>query len=325
MEARPGGFRYSEMAIALAAQVVIEPVAMNPTVEIPTSLIPTRMLVLGMLGEDGSLRIDELVPVAGACGTGPEQLRSCLRRLVAEGVLDRNGAGRSAQYRATAACLEALHQHRARLRRAYELDAGSAGWDGRWRLIAFAVPETERAARDAFRDRLRALGGASVQGGLYVAARDWDDAVAAAAKELRVEGFVTRATTTDLVVGGVREPREIARRLWRLDELSARYAAFVAQCGPVMPALAAMRAHRVALPDAAFLPGALAMAVAFTPCFDTDPLLPPELLPAPWPGTDAREVLIESRRLALELREAQGRPRLFHFFDQTISAPEITR
>jgi phenylacetic acid degradation operon negative regulatory protein len=289
---------------------------MHPTVEIPTSQIPTRMLVLGMLGEDGSLRLDELTPVAGACGTGPEQLRSCLRRLVAEGALEREGAGRRASYHATAACLAALHEHRTRLRRAYQLDAGAAAWDGCWRLVAFAVPESERTARDAFRDRLRALGGASIQGGLYVAARAWEGEVASAAKELRVEGFVSQATSSDLVVGGVREPREIARRLWRLDELAARYTAFVARCGPVMPALAAMRAHHVVLPDAAFLPGALAMAVAFSPCFDADPLLPRALLPEPWPGSEARALLIESRRLALQLREAQGRLRLFHFFDE---------
>ena len=292
---------------------------MLPTVEIPTSQVPTRMLVLGMLGEDGSLRIDELAPVADACGTGPEQLRSCLRRLVAEGALERDGSGRRARYRATTACLDALHEHRGRLRRAYALDASARSWDGRWHLVSFAVPESERGARDAFRDRLRALGGAAIQGGLYVAARAWQDEVTAAAKELRAEGFISQASSDDLVVGGVREPTEIARRLWRLDEVSARYAAFIALYAPVTPALAAMHARRQPLPDAAFLPGALAMAVAFTPCFDADPLLPQELLPDPWPGAEARALLIESRRLALRVREAQGRPRLFHFFDDDIT------
>lgn len=295
---------------------------MSPTVDIATSQIPTRLLVLGMLGENGTLRLDELMPVANACGTGPEQLRSSLRRLVAEGALERDGAGRSAHYRATTACLEALHEHRARLRRAYQRDTEAAAWDRGWHLAAFAIPEAERSARDAFRDRLRVLGGASIQGGLYVSANAWEDDVAAAAKQFRVEAFVTQATSDDLVVGGVREPRELARRLWRLEEVSARYAAFVALHAPVMPALAAMRARSEALPDEAFLPGALAMAVAFAPCFDADPLLPAALLPQPWPGSAARALLLASRRLALEMRQAQGRPRLFHFFDTTISAPE---
>ena len=284
---------------------------MNPTVE-----VPTRLLVLGMTGSDGALQMQELLPVAAACGSSPEQLRSCLRRLVAEGIFEREGSGRRACYRATTFGLTALAAHRDRLRRAYDLDQGAADWDGRFRLVAFAIPESERAARDAFRDRLRALGGAAIQGGLYVSPHAWESRVADAAKELRVEGYVSQATTEDLCLGGVREPRELARRLWRLDAVSARYEAFVDHYAPLLPALESMRARREALEDAAFLPGALAMAVAFTPCFDADPLLPASLLPQPWPGTRARDLLMASRRLGLALRRAQGRAQFFHFFDR---------
>ena len=60
------------------------------------------------------------------------------------------------------------------------------------------------------------------------------------------------------------------------------------------------------------------MAVVFATTFDQDPLLPPELLPRNWPGVSARELLRTARRLALEIREAQGRPALFHSFDETL-------
>ncbi len=60
---------------------------MDPTVE-----IPTRLLVFGMLDEHGSVASADLAPVTAACGGGAEQLRSCLRRLVAEGVFERAGA-----------------------------------------------------------------------------------------------------------------------------------------------------------------------------------------------------------------------------------------
>lgn len=289
----------------------------NPTVE-----IPTRILLFGMTRADGSLRMDELLPVAAACGSSPEQIRSCLRRLVVEGVFEREGAGRNASFHLTPFGLAALDARRDRLRRAFELDRGAAPWNGRWHLAAFAVPESERAARDAFRERLRWLGGAAIQGGLYVSPHPWESDVAAAAKELRVEGFVTLATSDDLAVGGVAEPRELARRLWRLDEVAARYAAFVALYEPLLPALETMRERREVLSDAAFLPGALAMAVVFTPCFDSDPLLPASLLPQPWPGSRARELLLASRRLGLALREVPGRLRLFHLFDESARLEE---
>ena len=63
--------------------------------------IPTRVLVLGMAHEDGTIVAEEVLPVAEACRQTPEQVRSCLRRLVREGLFTREGRGRTAQYRAT--------------------------------------------------------------------------------------------------------------------------------------------------------------------------------------------------------------------------------
>ena len=63
--------------------------------------MPTRVLVLGMAHEDGTIVASELMPVAEACGQTPEQVRSCLRRLVQEGLFTREGTGRVASYLAT--------------------------------------------------------------------------------------------------------------------------------------------------------------------------------------------------------------------------------
>src|SRR5438067_1672373 len=84
------------------------------------------------------------------------------------------------------------------------------------------------------------------------------------------------------LVGGEHDPRELARRLWPVDELDRRYREFAARFSGVPEALADMRKRHQRLPDGAFLPGALAMAVAFNDVFQDDPLLPPELLPRPW-------------------------------------------
>ena len=62
------------------------------------------------------------------------------------------------------------------------------------------------------------------------------------------------------------------------------------------------------------------MGLAFQACFEADPLLPPELLPRPWPGRAARALLVASRRRALGLRGAQDRPALFRAFDDLVEA-----
>lgn len=289
-----------------------------PVVKRTTVGIPTRVLVLGMAHEDGTLDAAELYPVAEACGQSAEQVRSCLRRLVKEGLFVREGTGAAAQFRATETGHAALGLTIERTRLAYAQDAAGRGWDRQWRLVAFAVPERRRAARDAFRDRLTALGGAAIQGGLYVSPHPWLKDVQDEADRLKMTELVTVATTDDVELGRERDPRALTRRLWPVGDLQRRYEAFVEHYTDVPDALVEMKRRNEKLPDSAFLPGALAMAVDFQRVFADDPLLPPELLPRPWPGRAARDLVVKSRRLALALREAHGRPALFRVYSEAV-------
>jgi phenylacetic acid degradation operon negative regulatory protein len=278
------------------------------------------MLVMGMVRVDGTLLPSEVLPVAEACGQSPDQVRSCLRRLVTEGQLVRRGAGRRTVYETTPAGLAGLGATLERTRLAYVQDAAGRGWDRQWRMVGFAVPERNRSARDAFRERLLHLGGALVQGGLYVSPHPWHKDVRAEADRLGVADQVTLMTTDDLEIGGERDPRELARRLWQLDELAERYRGFAASFRHLPEDLTQLRRRHERLSDATFLPLALSMAVAFQACFGSDPLLPPELLPRPWPGREARELTATCRRQALALRQAHGLPPLFRLFDEAIEA-----
>src|SRR3954454_11908087 len=182
-----------------------------------TVAIPTRVLVMGLAHEDGTILAAELYPVAEACGQTPEQVRSCLRRLVSDKWLVRVGSGNNARFEATERGLAALGANIERTRLAYAQDAAGRTWDRQWRLVAFAVPERRRAARDTFRDRLTELGGAAIQGGLYVSAHPWHKDVKAEAERLGVAGLVTYAVTDELSMGEQHDPREMARRLWPVD------------------------------------------------------------------------------------------------------------
>lgn len=128
--------------------------------------VPTRVLVFGMARADGSILAEELYPVAEACGQGAEQLRSCLRRLVAEKLLTREGTGRTAVHRTTPAGERLVGASLERHQLAYGQDAQGRGWDRRWHLVAYAIPESRRAARDQLRDRLLGFGGAAITNGL---------------------------------------------------------------------------------------------------------------------------------------------------------------
>ena len=285
----------------------------------PTDVeIPTRVLVLGMAHHDGTIVADELYPVADACGLTGDQVRSCLRRLVAEELFTRSGDGRDAVYRATEAGMRALGATMERTRLAYAQDAAGRGWDRRWHLVAFAIPEAKRAARDAFRDQLLDLGGAPIQNGLYVSPHRWEKDVVAEAGRLGVADNVTMAGTDDLEIGGERDPRAIALRLWPIEDVACRYQDFVDTYERVPESLERMRREKRRLAEADFLPGSLIIGIKYQKCFHNDPLLPPELLPRPWPGRHARDLLARSRRLGILLREEHNKPALFAPFDDVV-------
>ncbi|MFE7548235.1 PaaX family transcriptional regulator C-terminal domain-containing protein [Streptomyces gardneri] len=276
--------------------------------------VPTRTLVHALVREDGTVDAGELYTVAGLLGMTDQQVRLCVKRLVAEGRFTHEGRGRKAVLRVVADPTGALAPDAAHVRLAYRQDHGLAPWDGVWHLFAFAVPESERAARDALRDTLLHLGAAPVQGGLYVSANPIEPLVEAQARHLGVHASVTCLTSTDLRVGEVVDPVALAAALWPLDEIATRHdelAAFARSC-----------LDRLAAPEpvtsAERLSLAVRLAAAFSYAMTPDPLLPAELLPRPWPGTRARHLMATSwAALAHHPTPDDGTPlpRLFALFE----------
>ncbi|MCX4692326.1 PaaX family transcriptional regulator C-terminal domain-containing protein [Streptomyces sp. NBC_01408] len=343
--------------------------------------VPTRMVVHALVREDGTVDGAELYEVAGLLGMTDQQVRLCVKRLVAEGRFGLEGRGRRSVLRLTGTGagagavagagpeLAALVPEVGFVRHAYRQDRGLEPWDGVWHAFAFAVPESARAARDALRDALTGLGAAPVQGGLYVTPNAIGPYVRARAAELGVERALTCLSTRDLAVGGITDPVALAARLWPLPEIADRYEALralaasaaepwggdtpegprrtSAQPGPHVRSGTSVREPRRSsggapphtdhaqapagattppcAPNPAKPPAgatataqAIALAAALSDAMVPDPLLPPELLPQPWPGTVARAA---AARAWARLRETApaGGPRLFRLYGDALT------
>ncbi|WP_301333381.1 PaaX family transcriptional regulator C-terminal domain-containing protein [Mycolicibacterium frederiksbergense] len=268
-----------------------------------------------MVREDGTIDAGELYAVANALGMTDQQVRLCIRRLVSDGQFTQHGRGRRAELRATVNADTTIAPDADFVRLMFAQDRGEAPWDGIWHIVAFAIPETMRQSRDAMRDGIIYLGGAPIQGGLYVAANLWESHIADLASKLGVSDHFTCFTTTNLRTGGTDDPREIAARMWPLDTIAEghRRLASVAR-----NRLARLRgAER---PDEAeLLTIAVELAAEFTRAMKPDPLLPPELLPRPWPGTEARTLVAECWSTLRALEPQTARPRLFRAYADVIS------
>ncbi|MFJ2594115.1 PaaX family transcriptional regulator C-terminal domain-containing protein [Streptomyces erythrochromogenes] len=299
----------------------------RPAAEPTTSGIGTRTLVFALVREDGTVDAGELYAVAEALGMTDQQVRLCLKRLVAEGRFTQEGRGRKARLVATADATGAVAPDVEYVRHAYRQDRGLAPWDGTWHLFAFAIPETARQSRDALRDTLLHLGAAPLQGGLYVAANAIGGIVEAHARHLGVLPSLTRLTSRDLRVGEEEDPARLAALLWPLDAIAERHEA--------LAALATARTARLANPcrptDTERLTCAVELAAAFTTAMEPDPLLPPELLPQPWPGTRARALAARCWEvLSGDDTQDTGRLRLFRLYGEALTtaspdpAPALT-
>ncbi|WP_189952014.1 PaaX family transcriptional regulator C-terminal domain-containing protein [Streptomyces roseolus] len=268
------------------------------------------MLVHALIREDGTVGADELYTVANTLGMSDQQVRLCVKRLVAEGRFTHEGRGRKAELHATADTIRTLAPNADFLRHAFTQDAGLAPWDGVWHVAAFAVPESARAARDALREKLVHLGGAPLQGGLYVCANAWEPYVEEAAHRLGAHDALTLLTSTDLRQGDTHEPVELARRLWPLREIADRYHRLSRIARPRLTRLVGP----AGLSPSALLTIAVELAAELTRAMEPDPLLPPQLLPRPWPGTQARELVARCWAILRERDDDGARPALFRLY-----------
>ncbi|MGI5490025.1 PaaX family transcriptional regulator C-terminal domain-containing protein [Microtetraspora malaysiensis] len=261
----------------------------EPPMPGPDVQVPTRMLVEALVRADLTVDTGEVYATGNLLGMTDQQVRLCIKRLVAEGRFTHEGRGRKAILRATGATEQTLGLDVEFVAHAFGQDAGLAPWDGTWHLVAFAVPETARAARDALRAALTRLGGAPIQGGLYVSANPWEPYVEDHARHLDVIDHLTVATTRDLRQGDQDDPAALARTLWPLAEIAERYHRLTAVAEPRLERL---RDH-ADLSEAGQLTIAVELAAEFTRAMDPDPLLPPQLLPQPWPGSHARALVAQ--------------------------------
>ncbi|MFI9150465.1 PaaX family transcriptional regulator C-terminal domain-containing protein [Streptomyces sp. NPDC053367] len=278
--------------------------------------IPTRLLVHALVREDGTVDAQELYTVAAVLGMSDQQIRLCVKRLVADGRFTQEGRGRKATLRAVADVTGSVAPDAAYVRHAYRQDSGLAPWDGTWHLFAFAIPETRRTARDTLREHLLHLGAAPLQGGLYVTANPVGELVEAQARRLGVLDTLARFTTTDLRIGDITEPARLAAALWPLTEIAERHE----HLGTFARTCLTRLGEGPRPSDAERITMAVELAAAFSHAMRPDPLLPPQLLPQPWPGTAARRLAADCFTHLSEAPRAGTTPalRLFALYGEAL-------
>lgn len=183
-------------------------------------------LVLTLLGahragrDGGAVWSGGLVRLLGEFGFTEGAARVALNRLVARDLLARSRNGRHVHYVLTPRTLAVLAEGDRRIFTLGERLGGETTWTVLWH----SIPEDRRLARTRLTSRLRFLGFGPVQDGTWLAPHDREAELAALLAELEVAryaGVMLGRPATAVDFGA------FVSRVWDLDELTERYAAFV--------------------------------------------------------------------------------------------------
>jgi phenylacetic acid degradation operon negative regulatory protein len=238
-----------------------------------------------VLGRPVMVASASVLDVMERVGVSPHATRSALGRMVKKGLLVSERQGRPVYFGLTPRSAEVLNDGAVRIWRS---GAVNRHWDGRWTLLSFSLPESWQRQRHELRSRLLWAGFGSLQGGLWVAPATVDvehllEGLEAAEHVRAFLAFPANGTDVSAMVADA----------WDLGALAGRYETFIERWDGGV----ADRAHTDPLGRQ------LALEAEWLRAIRTDPRLPVELLPAPWPAERAQELF---HRLHAEV-EVQAR------------------
>ena len=226
--------------------------------------------VLGefVLPAGGTAWTSSFIDVFARLGVEEKATRQALMRTAADGFLVSERVGRRTRWTLTPSAERLLVEGTERI---YGFTGASSGWDGRWLLVLARTPETERPTRHLLRTRLTWAGLGSPAPGVWVTTHA--ERIAEVEGALEQAGLLQDAQVFVATHRGRGRLTELVRQAWDLDAVEAEYEEFIARFSAPQG------------PDPLLATVELVHAWRRFPWID--PLLPDELLPAPWSGVTA--------------------------------------
>jgi phenylacetic acid degradation operon negative regulatory protein len=220
-----------------------------------------------------------LVGALEALGIEERAARQAINRTASDGWLEGESVGRYTRWRVTPVGRRLLDTARNRLSRSLFRDP----WDGRFLLLLLTGAGPDRATRERLATRLDFEGFGILGPNLWISA----DRRAQAGAESLLEEFELPGPALlfdSTTVEGAETPAEVVAMAWDLDSARAAHEAFLAAFDGVVPA-----------DDREAFALTTRLSHEWRHLLSIDPALPPELLPADWPGWKATDLFHRCR------------------------------
>src|SRR5262249_29795342 len=167
------------------------------------------------LGQEEA-RVGALVRLASELGVTGNALRSALSRMTREGWLAARRNGGPPRYRLSPRGRELIEIGTRRIYGRHR-----AGWDGRWLLVSYSLPEPRRGQRDRLRQGLSFLGLGSLGNGLFISPHDLRPQVN---ELIRRSGVDREVTVHHGILEWPDDPAQVVARAWDLGQIADLYA-----------------------------------------------------------------------------------------------------
>jgi phenylacetic acid degradation operon negative regulatory protein len=225
-----------------------------------------------ILPRGGAISLGSLIALAKPFGLNERLVRTASARLAKEGWLTARRAGKLSEYHLST---EGRRRFDEATRRIYS--APEPEWSGRWTVVV--IPPMRAAERKELRGELIWRGFGELSAGVF-AHPELD------ADSLRMTGPFHKVIMFDAALTDGDAPQRLVELGWDLEDLAARYERFVKHFERVS---LAFQGHGTLDGEAAFIVRTL-LIHEYRRLHLRDPLLPPRLLRAQWPGTKAAEL-----------------------------------
>ena len=230
--------------------------------------------LVNIFGGNTGLSVKVLVELCVLFGLNESAVRTYLSRAVQNNIFKRIERGNKVYYQLTKRGIE----FSGLISVSFRFEAQP--WNGYWSMIAFSVPDRERAKRDKLRRKLTYCRYRQWYKGLWIRpdnfSLDIEEIVARYISKKRYNIF--KSDLEDL-----NKSRTIAENLFQLKKINQSYIRVIKNMTPALSELEQL------LPRDTFIKYILTDR-DFVTILSQDPLLPKELLPANWQGDELRSM-----------------------------------
>ena len=230
----------------------------------------------------GHVRVSDLIELVRPLGFSPNAIRLGLSRMSRHGAFTIRKRGRYSYYSLSRRGMEFMETGRVRA-----FDVEHKKWDGRWRLVAYRVPEALRVLRDTFRQKLQSLGFANLSASVWISPRDCRSEIISFVKSKKMTKYVE---TFEADYTGFRRARDFATTVWAIGNLEKRYQAFVDKYSALRSTITQSARKGIPLDPAACFADRFCLTAEYVALRLDDPVLPLELLPRAWVGLQAQRL-----------------------------------